>query len=185
MKIFITDQKKHFPTHLFKLKKHDIIPYQKENLKHKISQQLINGRFNNLSFDSIFDYKIFPSNILTAYPQWIMENRKIQVGDIIVQQINIPPFNNLSQRIIVGVKIKEVLNSDNCKGFSYETLRGHVEKGISTFTIEPKNNRLVFTIETYSAPANAFLNLFQPLSSLYQDYCTKKALINMEQILTN
>lgn len=176
MKTFLTDQQKYFPNHLLELKSSDVIPYQKDLLKHKVSKQTIGCDFSDLSFDSFFDYEIFPTNILTAFPQWTDEHRTIQSGDTIVQQINIPPFKTISQRLIVGVRIKEVFSSDTCKGFSYETLKGHLEKGISTFKIEPQKNTSVFTIETYSAPALAFLKVFQSLSSLYQDYCTNQAL---------
>lgn len=183
MKIFFTDQQRQFPKHLLELKISSVIPYQREFLKHKVSKQTIGCNLSSLSFNSFFDYKIFPTNILTAYPQWIDEYRAMQPGDTIVQQINIPPFSTLSQRLIVGVRIKEVFNSDDCKGFSYETLAGHVEKGVSIFKIEPQKSISVFTIETYSVPALSLLKLFQPISSLYQDYCTNKALTNVSNRL--
>lgn len=184
MKIFFTDQQKQFPKYLLEFKNRSIIPYQKNFLNHKISRKVLDCKFSNLYFNSFFDYQIFPSNILAAYPQWIEEKRAVQAGDTIVQQINIPPFNMLSQRFIVAVRIKEVFDSGSCKGFSYETLSGHLEKGISTFKIEPERNISVFTIETYSAPAVSLLKLFQPFSSLYQDYCTSQALANVKQKLS-
>ncbi|HET6243844.1 MAG: DUF1990 family protein [Bacteroidetes bacterium] len=157
--------------------------YQKDFIKHKISKELIDCKFSDLSFSSFFDYKIFPANILIAYPQWIEEKRTMQAGDTIVQQINIPPFSKLSKRLIVAVRIKEVFDSSNCKGFSYETIVGHVEKGISIFKIESQKNFSVFTIETYSSPASSLLKFFRPISSWYQDYCTKKALVNVRDYL--
>lgn len=184
MKIFFTDQQKHFERHLVELKDSNVIPYQRGLIKHKVHKQIIHNSFSDLFFSGFFDYKIFPTHILTALPQWIEENRTIQPGDTIVQQINIPPSSILSQRLIMGVRIKEVFNSDSCKGFSYETLTGHVEKGISTFKIEPQKNFSVFTIETHSAPGLAFLKLFQPFSTLYQDYCTNQALLNVSLMLT-
>jgi hypothetical protein len=184
MKIFILDQKHHYQKHLSLLKSLNIVPYHKESLKHKISQVIFKINSNNiskLSFDFLFNYNIFPSHILSSYSQWIDENRSMQVGDTILQQIYFPPFIYLSQKIIVGVRIKEVFNSDSCKGFSYETLEGHVEKGVSTFKIEVKKDALLFSIETFSAPNGVFLALFLPLSSMYQDYCTKEAIKNIEK----
>lgn len=183
MKVFFTDQRNQFPKHLLELKNSNIISYQKDLLKNKISKQSIACNFSELTFDSFFDYKIFPSNILTSFPQWKDENRTIQSGDTIVQQINIPPFDMLSQRLIVGVRVKEVFNDNHCKGFSYETLKGHVEKGISIFRIEPKKDFSVFTVETYSSPAIPILKTLHPFSSLYQDYCTKQALLNVKRML--
>jgi hypothetical protein len=42
------------------------------------------------------------------------------------------------KQLKVGVRIKEIIDDKDCKGFSYETLQGHVEKGISTFIVEQK-----------------------------------------------
>ena len=178
VKIFFADQQKQLSKHLLELKSSGIIPYQESAVKHKVSRQIIPCRFSEISFESFFDYKIFPSRILTAHPQWAEENRGMQAGDTIVQQINIPPFSALSQRFVAGVRIKEVFNRDNCKGFSYETLKGHIEKGISIFKIEPEKDFSAFTVETYSAPAISWLKPLQLFSSLYQDYCTQKAILN-------
>lgn len=178
MKIFLSNQNKLFPVHLNKLCTYRVIPYSKENLKHKTSTKQIKSMLNLESIDlkDFFNYKIFPANILQAYTQWENEDRYMQVNDTIVQQIQIPPIIGFSQKIIMGVRIKEIINSNKSKGFSYETLEGHVEKGISTFIVERKNNSLYFTIETYSSANIPGLSMFQSLSSLYQDYCTKQAL---------
>ena len=181
MKIFLKDQQNSFEKHLSALKSVGIIQYDKQQLHHKIALQELDCCFSNFRFDKLFNYHIFPLNILSAYPQWVDENRSIQAGDTIVQQINIPPFRSLAQRIIVGVRVKEVFNSGKYKGFSYETLKGHVEKGISLFQVEEVNDKAVFRIETYSAPAQPMLRLFQPISSWYQDFCTKKALSNVKK----
>ncbi len=181
MEIYLTDQSKHFKKHLEVLKKLSVISYNKKQLAHKISSIELDCSFSDFNFAELFNYHIFPFNILSAYPQWNKENRSVQAGDTIVQQINIPPFKKLSQRIIVGVKVKEVIDRENCKGFSYETLQGHVEKGISLFQIEQVNNKTFFKIETYSAPAQSMLKLIKPISSWYQDYCTEKALNNVAQ----
>lgn len=176
MKIFFKDQKIHFKKHLSDLKKVNIIPYQEQELKHKLNTQILKPDSYKSRIDLLFNYKIFPSNILSAYPQWIDENRTIQPGDTIVQQINIPPLAYCSQRVIVGVRVKDVFNSNDCKGFSYETLEGHVEKGISIFKIEEIKDSAYFMIETYSSSALPILKIVQPISSWYQDFCTKKAL---------
>jgi|TARA_R110000787_G_C13414078_1_gene444411 hypothetical protein len=183
MKIYLSDQSNRFQKHLEALKPINIIPYNKKLLTHKSDSIELDCNFPDFNFKEFFNYRIFPSNILSAYPQWIHEGRSIQVGDTIVQQINIPPFERLTQRIIVGVRIKEVFNSDKCKGFSYETLQGHVEKGISLFQVEHINNKTIFRIETYSEPAQPMLKLFQPFSSWYQDCCTKMALKNITSSL--
>jgi len=181
VKIHLSDQSKHFSKHLEALKAVNIIAYDTNQLKHKTDSIELNCKFSDFNLNKLFAYHIFPPHILSALPQWINEERSIQAGDTIVQQINIPPFKALTQRMIVGVRVKEIIDQENCKGFSYETLQGHVEKGISLFQIEQVKDKAVFKIETYSTPAQPLLKLFQPISSWYQDYCTKKALENIAQ----
>ena len=90
--------------------------------------------------------KIFPGNILTFRAQWQEERRKMKVGDTILQQVFIPPLRNFSQKIIFGVRICDITDTPDQKGFSYETLAGHVEKGISTFTIERTGDNCIFKL---------------------------------------
>lgn len=181
MKIYLSNQYKHLHKHLKEFKSLDNIPYDRKLLTHKVNSIELDCKFSDFNFNKLFDYHIFPSNILLALPQWVQEKRSIQVGDTIAQQINIPPSKIFSQKIIVGVRVKEIINKKNCKGFSYETLQGHVEKGVSLFQIEQLNDKVIFKIETYSTPYQSLMKLFRPITSWYQDYCTKKALRNLIQ----
>ncbi|MCS6955590.1 MAG: DUF1990 domain-containing protein [Candidatus Calescibacterium sp.] len=187
MKIFLTNQNKLFPAHLKELSTYKVIPYNKETLKYKTNSKRIESvlSINTINLKDFFNYKIFPINILQAYTQWEHEGRDMQINDTIVQQIQIPPIMGFSLKIITGVRIKEVINIKNQKGFSYETLQGHVEKGVSTFIIEQHNNSLTFTIETYSSSNGVILSIFQPFLSLYQDYCTQQALNFLESQLSS
>ena len=67
--------------------------------------------------------------------------------------------------------------------FSYETLEGHVEKGISTFTIEQADNmKLIFKVCTYSSPGSILTKLLGQIFSIpYQSFCTKSALKNVKR----
>jgi tRNA C32,U32 (ribose-2'-O)-methylase TrmJ len=65
---------------------------------------------------------------MTFKNQWTDENRKMRVGDTIAQQVYIPPTKTFSQKIIFGVRVNEIIDQVTEKGFSYETLEGHVEK---------------------------------------------------------
>jgi uncharacterized protein (UPF0548 family) len=62
-------------------------------------------------------------------------------------------------------------------GFGYETLSGHVERGVSEFYFEDRGDVLAFTIHTHSEPghwaARATKNLF---TLPYQAWCTGRAL---------
>jgi len=186
MNIFLTDQKNEFNKHLDFLKFKRVMNYDKTSLKEKITTIEINTdkKLNELHLDFLFDYKIFPNNIMSFKTQWANENRKMNIGDTIVQQVYIPPTKIFSQKIIFGVRINEVIDQPNKKGFSYETLEGHIEKGVSTFSVEQLNNKLIFKIHTYSTPGNFLTKLVGPIFSIpYQTFCTKSALENVKQQL--
>jgi len=158
--------------------------YDKTNLIEKVTIQEIETKksLNEIDLDFFFNYEIFPKNIMSFKTQWNDKNRKIKIGDTIAQQAYIPPIKNFSQKIIFGVRINKIINEENKKGFSYETLEGHVEKGISIFTIEEINNKIIFKIHTFSKPGNILTRLVGPIISVpYQTFCTKKALKNVNE----
>ena len=137
-----------------------------------------------LNLDFLFDYQIFPDNIMTFKNEWTDQSRKMKIGDTIAQQVYIPPTRTFSQKIIFGVRINKIIDQADKKGFSYETLEGHVEKGVSIFTVEQLNNKIVFKIQTYSTPGNILTKLLGPIFSVpYQTFCTKTALKNVKRQL--
>lgn len=158
--------------------------YDKTQLKEKTSTIDIKTvkKIEQINLDFLFDYQIFPDKIMTFKTQWTDENRKIKVGDTIAQQVYIPPIKTFSQKIIFGVRINEIIDQEDKKGFSYETLDGHVEKGVSTFTVEQLDNKLVFKVQTYSTPGNILTKILGPIFSVpYQTFCTKTALKNIKR----
>ena len=187
MNIYLTDQANKFPQHLDKLLRISVMTYDKEKLVEKVTTADIDTAksFADLDLNFLFDYKIFPNKILTFITQWNFEQRTMKVGDTIVQQVYIPPFGQLSQKIIFGVRINEVINEPTRKGFSYETLSGHVEKGVSTFTVEQTaDKKIIFKVQTFSKPGNILTQLIGPIFSVpYQTYCTRQAINNVKRQL--
>lgn len=183
MKIYLFDQSNYLKKHLQLLKSLPVMPYRKEYLKEKNSTidlpLLTLTDRKSLAF--FFNYQLFPSSILTYYSQWQDEKREMREGDTIIQQVYLPPLKTFSQKIIFGVRICEIIEEPGRTGFSYETLEGHAEKGISTFTVEQSGDRVLFRIHTFSAPGNFFSKILGPIfSSPYQDYCTRRALQNVK-----
>ena len=187
MHIYLSDQDKYFKKHLEDLKLQEIIKYEKFQLKEKVTFININTDKNIKQLDTNFfwDYNIFPNNIMSFLTQWTNEKREMQIGDTIVQQAFIPPFRQFSQKIIFGVRINNIINEGNRIGFSYETLKGHVEMGESTFTIEKtKDDKIIFKIHTFSKPGNFLTKLVGPIISVpYQTFCTKRGLGNVKKQL--
>jgi hypothetical protein len=187
MKVYLTDQSKRFPQHLEFLKAQPVMHYDKAKLVEKTTLIPIDTtkELQELNTDFFFNYKIFPRSIMTYLTQWNFENRNVQVGDTIVQQAFIPPFRQVSQKIIFGVRINDIINEPTRIGFSYETLKGHVEKGISIFTIEKTADlKTIFKVHTFSTPGNLLTKLVGPFFSIpYQSFCTQQGLLNVKRQL--
>jgi len=143
-------------------------------------------QLNEIDLTFFFNYEIFPENILIFKSQWSDEGREMQVNDAIVQQAFLPPNKRFSQKVIFGVRVSEIINKENRKGFSYKTLEGHVEKGISTFTVEQANDKIKFKIHTFSQPGNFLTKMVGPIITVpYQSYCTEQALKNVKNRIEN
>ncbi len=184
MRIYLIDQSLNLDSQLERLKNSKVMSYDKLKLPEKITTIELNTMksLEELDLQFLMNYKIFPEHLMAYLTQWNFENRQMQVGDNIIQQAYLPPTKIFSQKIIFGVRISEIINEPARKGFSYETLEGHVEKGISTFTIEELNNKLIFKITTHSSTGNFLARLVGPIFSIpYQTFCTKKALLNVKK----
>lgn len=184
MKLYFTNQRSKFREHLASLKAKPVMQYDATQLRTKITTVEIATaqKLDQLDFGFLFDYKVFPVRVLEAKTQWQDEGRPMKTGDTIVQQVRIPPVMGFSQKIIVGVRINSITDHYGKKGYSYETLEGHVEKGISAISVEQQENKLVCNIQTYSAPGNFWIRLLGPVFALpYQAYCTRKALDHVKK----
>ena len=104
MKIYLTDQKNKFKQHLDFLKTKKVMDYEKSRLTDKISTIYIDTtkKLDQLNLDFLFDYQIFPDNIMTFKNEWTDQSRKMKIGDTIAQQVYIPPTRTFSQKIIFG-----------------------------------------------------------------------------------
>nr|WP_294860962.1 DUF1990 family protein [uncultured Fluviicola sp.] len=184
MKLALFNQQKKFSKYLENLKQVPIMDYEKNRLVEKISSIEIPNvsTLSKVNLQSFFDYRIFPTTILSAYTQWEDEQRTMRAGDTILQQVYLPPFPKLSQKVLFGVRIKEIFREEKRCGFSYETLKGHVECGISYFLLEETDGKISFKIQTFSKPGNFFTRLLGPIFAIqYQTYCTQKALKNVRK----
>jgi len=160
--------------------------FDKSKLTKKVStiHLTTDKRLQEIDLGFLFDYKIFPSNIMTCRTQWGQEKRKMKIGDTILQQATIPPTKVFSQKIIFGVRINKIIDEEERKGFSYETIEGHVERGESTFTMEQNGPGLIFRIMTFSEPGNLLTKLFGPIFTVpYQTYCTRRTLENVKKLI--
>lgn len=177
MHIFLADRQPYFSQHLAALKNKPVMKYDRSRLKEKITTFTLQTAtpLSDLDAAPLFDYRIFPEHVLTALTEWQQEGREMRVGDTIVQQVHLPPLRRFSFKLVFGVRICAVIDEPNRIGFSYETLEGHAERGISTFTLEQEGGIAVFRIHTFSEPGNRWLKMLSFLTVPYQRYCTKAA----------
>ena len=188
MKFFLTDQTIKFDKHLKLLMEKPVMTFSREALKEKTDTITLNTKkkLKDLDLTFFFDYQIFPPTIMASKTQWEMEKRKMKVGDTIVQQVYIPPVKTISQKIIFGVRVNNIIDEQDRKGFSYQTLEGHVEKGESIFTIEQTDQGIIFKVHTFSAAGNLLARLAGPFFSRpYQAYCTRRCLTNVKFKIEN
>ena len=87
--------------------------------------------------DFLFAYDIFPRFLMRADPQWIRERRAMRVGDIIVQRAVLPPIG-FGLCAEFAVRISALISEPSKLGFAYETLAGHLERGVSEFYFEER-----------------------------------------------
>ena len=124
MKIFLMDQGRKFDMHLRELMRRPVMPYERL-LKEKISTIEIqsNKELRDVNVDFLFDYKIFPPNIMSHKTQWSSENREMRIGDTILQQVYLPPIKSFSQKIIFTPIPSQEISCQNWLGpyFHYPT----------------------------------------------------------------
>lgn len=183
MKIYFSNQEGKLDSHLKDLIHSKVSEFDKSKLKEQVSLIDIqtSKALEKIDIHFLFTYKIFPPSIMSFKTQWEYEDREMRIGDTIVQQVFIPPLKSFSQKIIFGVRINNIITEPRRKGFSYEALEGHVEKGESTFSIEPTDKAVIFKIQTFSEPGHLISRLVSPIFSVpYQAYCTRKALENVK-----
>src|SRR5690606_20079861 len=177
MKVYLTDQIHQLKSHLNDLKSKEMMSFDKTKLVDKTTEIIINTpkQLNEIDLSFFFNYEIFPANIMIFKTEWSDENREMRMNDTIVQQAFLPPNKTFSQKLVFGVRICEIINEENKKGFGYATLEGHVEKGISTFTMEEIEEKLKFRIHTFSLPGNFLTQILGSILTVpYQAYCTKQ-----------
>ena len=134
------------------------------------------GPIDRHAIDFLFDYDIFPPRIIRAVTEWRSEGRTMRAGDIIIQRASLPPFG-LGIRAEFAVRVCEIFDDPRRRGFAYETLDGHAERGVSAFYIEDVDGALDFVIHTRSEAGHWLSRLVGPVFTLpFQRWCTRQAL---------
>ncbi len=122
----------------------------------------------------LYAYRVFPPHRMSPF---ICGKIQLQTGSVIIQRIHLGILT-----LETAVRIKKIYKTESVSetlvGFQYETLEGHVEKGIADFFLryDKVRSELKFVIQSSSSPANFLSRITRPLGRRMQKKFTKEAL---------
>ena len=185
MKLFLLDQHKRLERFLPVFKPLAMSYDSHTVLREKVTSVVVPGiavtDLTACDLNFLFDYVVFPPDIMKYATEWKQQSRAMQKGDIIIQQASVPPLP-MSLKMVFAVRVVDMFRSPTKVGFSYGTLKGHAEMGISEFYFSIQDGVLRASIHTYSAPGALLTRMVAPLITLpYQQYCTNRALKRMSE----
>ena len=135
--------------------------------------EAIDAVFRQLQ-DRLLRYQIFPPRIMRA--EVCSDDGRIHEGTTIVQHVAIGPLRMEAAVRVVRVWRGETEEAEEI-GFTYATLEGHPERGISTFRLRRSAlGSITFLIDTRSRPGSLLTRLARPLARRFQLRATEAAL---------
>jgi hypothetical protein len=184
VKVFLRDQRPHLAAHLPAFRQQplsysDASRFRDRRVDVPIPWPSPVPALDTLNFDFLFDYNVFPENILVFAADWMGQGRGLGPGDVIVQQAFLPPWR-LSVKCVFAVRILETYRLPDRVGFRYGTLAGHAEQGESEFYFERYGAALRAVIHTQSRPGLLASRLAAPFFTYpYQAYCARQGVLRM------
>jgi uncharacterized protein (UPF0548 family) len=125
--------------------------------------------------DRLLTYRVFPPSLMQA--QICGEDARLREGTTIVQRVSIGPLS-----LEAGVRVIRVWRHEDDDGaetgFTYATLQGHPERGISTFRLRRRTAppSIDLLIDVRSRPGSWLTRLARPLARRFQIRATEAAL---------
>ncbi len=185
MKISVTDQESRLRGLIPEFKALPLSYDAHTKLREKESSMVVGGAaatdLSSHDFSSLFEYDIFPRRVMVFAAEWQHQGRRMQEGDVIVQQAFLPPLP-ISVKCIFAVRVLKIFREPTKVGFSYGTLKGHPEMGLSEFYFAVRDGTIRTAIHTYSYPGTLLTRSVAPIFTLpYQQYCTNRGLQRMRE----
>ena len=123
--------------------------------------------------DRLLRYQIFPPRIMRS--EICSDDGRIHEDTTIVQYVSVGPVPLES-----AVRVQRMWHSTEAEleetGFSYATIRGHPERGVSTFRIRRTPGRITFLIDARSRPGSILTRVGRPIARRFQRAATEAAL---------
>jgi uncharacterized protein (UPF0548 family) len=114
-------------------------------------------------------YDVFPPTLMR--PRVCSRTGLVTKDVVIIQRVRlgIAVFE-------AAVKVVATWDTTDESGFTYATLEGHPERGISTFRVVREGAIVRFEIEAVSQPGSPITRVFRPISRRFQVSATRAAL---------
>lgn len=185
MRILFRDREKRLAEYLPGLKAsrlsfEDLTGLPARKIRSRVPVRELPADLQECDLDFLFRYDLFPSGILKFFGEWEPDDRAMRVGDVIVQQAQVPP-GRVGIKLLFGVRVLSVYRSASAAGFSYGTLAGHPETGTNEFSFTLEGDALFATVRTVAAPGLFMSRLLAAVfTKPYVDFCNAQALRRME-----
>lgn len=131
--------------------------------------------------DRLLTYQVFPPRRMRAHV--CSDDGRLREGTTIVQQVGIGPMTLEAGVRVIRVWRRHDGDGDET-GFTYATLEGHPEQGISTFTIRHLAGQpsIDFIIDVRSRPGSWLIKLARPVTRRFQVRATEAALAHFTSL---
>ncbi|MCQ3929718.1 MAG: hypothetical protein DPW16_04610 [Chloroflexi bacterium] len=113
----------------------------------------------------LINFDVLPPELLEVTTQWNVEEHLPQPGDLMIQRTHLFKIGNFRLAdVLSAVKITQIIDEPRRFALQYVTVKGHPEKGQSTYTITwTDDNRILFTMQPISKPGNLLTRLANPI----------------------
>lgn len=136
--------------------------------RHRLIRHASTGSFLDAS-QRLIRYDVFPSSTMTIDIE--TADGVAVVDSIIIQHFHIGPLT-----IKTSVKVISVEQSIERTNLTYETMPGHPERGVASFTLIRTDTGYEFEVETWSKPGRWYTWLGKPVMRYLQQRLTQQAL---------
>lgn len=154
------DQTAELPRYLERFRRLPVLPYDEASMTRRTVSCVLPSSFDLRDAKQLWNGDVFSPRHVGAFSEWQRGSRAMRVGDTIVQQFTLPASARAIPRVVVGVRVCEVLRSPRRIAFAYEALRGHAELGLTQFAVDVDhggNKR--FSITRWARPRRAIARI--------------------------
>jgi len=121
--------------------------------------------------DRLWSYDIFPPGLMR--PTVCSEDGRVKLGAVIVQRVRLGLVVIEAAVRVIDVWTTE---AEDAAGFTYVTLAGHPEMGVSSFWVSRIGDEVGFRIKARSRPGTLLTRIGRPVSRYFQRAATRAAL---------